>query len=77
MNQLAISEICSIDRYQSERVDIFPSRASIDWFIRKHRQRLWESRAIIAPTGRKLISPQAFDSLVIEIGAEATTGRFR
>lgn len=77
MSHLDISEICSVDRYQTERTEIFPSRASIDWFIRKHRQRLWERKAIIAPTGRKLIAPQAFDSLVLEIGSEASAEHCR
>lgn len=77
MGQIEISQLCSIDQYQSERATIFPSRASLDWFIRKHRGRLLDQRAIISPTGRKLISRTAFDSLVLEIGSETASSLAR
>ena len=77
MGQIDISHLCSIDHYQSERATIFPSRASLDWFIRKHRGRLLDHLAIVAPTGRKLISPNAFDRVVVEVGAETATSLAR
>ncbi len=57
------------------RTTIFPSEASLGWFIRKNKARLVESGAILAPTGRKLINPQVFDQVVLEIGSEAVLGR--
>ncbi len=57
------------------RESIFPSEASLGWFIRKNKARLIERGAILAPTGRKLINPAAFDQVVVEIGEEAVAGQ--
>ena len=59
------------------RESIFPSEASLGWFVRKNKARLVERGAILAPTGRKLINPEVFDQVVLEIGTEAVTGHFR
>ena len=50
------------------REHIFPSDASLDWFIRKNREHLIKNNALLMPAGRKLINQDAFDLAVIEIG---------
>ena len=52
----------------SGREHIFPSDASLEWFIRKNRGHLIKNNALLMPTGRKLINQDAFDLAVFEIG---------
>ena len=66
-----LSNLRTLSEYRSEgRSHIFPSQASLDWFIRKHKKRIIECGAILAPTGRKLINIEVFDQLVLEIGTQ-------
>ena len=56
------------DYRESGRTDIFPSPASLQWFIRCNKSALIERKALLMPTGRKLINPVAFDQVVIDVG---------
>ena len=58
------------------REHIFPSDASLDWFIRKNREHLIKNNALLMPAGRKLINQDAFDLAVIEIG-KITAEKYR
>ena len=69
INQLSVLRTPS-DYRSDGRSHIFPSQASLDWFIRKNKSKLLNSGAILAPTGRKLIDTHIFDQLVLEIGSE-------
>jgi hypothetical protein len=55
--------------YRAAREVVFPTAESLRWFMRQHRADLVARGAIVAPTGRKLVSPGAFDSVVLEVGA--------
>ena len=46
------------------RTNLFPTKASLDWFIRKHRHKLVKEKAIVFPTGRRLIKPLNFDEYI-------------
>jgi hypothetical protein len=61
--------------YQAARANVFPSEESLRWFVRQHRDELIAAGAIVAPAGRKLISPQAFDKAVLSIGARLLSAR--
>ena len=57
--------LASPDEYRNDgRCNIFPTKASLDWFIRKHRHSLIKNKALVYPTGRKLISPERFDQFI-------------
>lgn len=56
-------------QYVADRNQIFPSEAAFDWFVRKNRTQLVEARALVRPTGRWLVQPDAFDQAVLMIGA--------
>ena len=56
------------DYRESGRTEIFPSPASLQWFIRCNKSALIERKALLMPTGRKLINPVAFDQVVIDVG---------
>ena len=74
MIEFAISSLVSPEAYRTEgRTHVFPSPASLSWFIRKHKQRLLKQNALVSPTGRKLINPQPFDAVIIEVAHALTT----
>ena len=54
--------------YRSGREHIFPSDASLHWFIRKNKVRLAQAGAILKPAGRIMINQNKFDSAVLKIG---------
>ena len=56
------------DYRESGRTDIFPSSASLQWFIRCNKSALIEHKALLMPTGRKLIDPVAFDLVILDVG---------
>lgn len=76
MNTVA-ADMLPLPEYQQQRQAIFPSQDSLRWFIRQHHAELVEQRALLMPAGKKLISPSAFDSVVVEIGARLAAGRKR
>ncbi len=64
-----LSKLTTPTEYRSKgREHIFPSDASLDWFIRKNRGHLIKNHALLMPAGRNLINQDAFDLAVIEIG---------
>ena len=69
---VSISHLVSpADYLISGRITVFPSMASLRWFIRKHQSLLLKRGALLIPTGRrKLIHAEIFDEVVLEIGRE-------
>lgn len=57
------------DSYVEKRPEIFVSKESFNWFLRKNRDELIREGALIRPTGHWLINPNAFDRVVLAIGA--------
>lgn len=55
-------------QYRNNREHIFPSDASLQWFIRKNKAALAKAGAILKPAGHILINQNKFDDVVLEIG---------
>jgi len=53
------------------RTHIFPSEASLQWFIRKNKDLLIQASALLCPTGRTLIDANHFDEVVYTVGTNA------
>lgn len=64
-NLLALTNLM---QYRSGREHIFPSDASLQWFIRKNKAVLAQAGAILKPAGHILINQSKFDVAVLEIG---------
>jgi hypothetical protein len=66
------NSVCALlnpERYRNlGRTEVFPSESSLQWFIRKHKDRLINCGALLAPTSRKLINPPSFDEVVLAVG---------
>lgn len=63
----AVEGWLDFDQYQVERSGVFPSRHALDWFSRKHRDRLQSAGAIKMVRGRKKIVPPKFDAVAIDV----------
>lgn len=59
------------DYISDGRTHIFPSEASLQWFIRKNKNLLIQSSALLSPTGRTLIDASHFDEVVYTVGTNA------
>jgi hypothetical protein len=53
------------------RAHIFPSESSLQWFIRKNKTLLIQSKALLNLTGRTLINSSHFDEVVLEVGTQS------
>lgn len=58
-------------KYREPRPNVFPSKGSLDWFIRCHREELIKARALLLIAGKWHVSPRRFDAVVLEIGQRA------
>lgn len=68
INRLA--QLISPDAYQAERAHIFPSKTSLQWFMRTRRDELIKAKALTSPTGRIMIDAFEFDQVVLRVGHE-------
>ncbi len=66
-----LNNLKTINEYIQDRRNVFPSKPSIEWFIRKHKSHLLEAGALSMPTGRTLINSEIFDQAVLDIGQKA------
>lgn len=55
--------------YQTKAAGLFPSIASLDWFIRAHRIELAQERAIVKLRGEVFIDQERFPDAIKKIGA--------
>jgi hypothetical protein len=69
---IALNQLRTPKDYISDgRTHIFPSEASLQWFIRKNKNLLIQSSALLCPTGRTLIDANQFDQVVYTVGTNA------
>lgn len=53
----------------------FPTEDSLKWFVRRHRQALVDSGALILITGRMRFHPEKFQAAAVEIGRRGAEKR--
>jgi hypothetical protein len=76
VSENTVAGLKSPDEYRADRAHIFPSPGSLEWFVRRHRERLIDKGALLVIAGRTQIDPSAFDQTVLEVGAsEAESAR--
>lgn len=64
----AIANLELVEDYRSKRTHLFPSAQSLEWFVRKNRDELVKAGALLLPTGRWMVRPEAFDQVVVRVG---------
>lgn len=63
-----LGALVSIQDYQRANANVFPSRGSVEWFVRQHKLNLIEARAIYIITRRTLLHAQRFNAYVLKVG---------
>lgn len=64
-----LSCLSSVAGYRDARQNIFPSRGSLDWFIRRNKPELIETGALLFIAGQWRVHTDRFDRCVLDIGA--------
>ena len=79
MGNLSVSldSLQSLEDYQIQQRNIFPSRPSIDWFVRVHKKELIEAGALVLLTGKSVVNPTAFSQTVLSIGQRTALARLK
>jgi len=71
MHEVTLNSLLALTnptQYRIGREHIFPSDASLQWFIRKNKVALAKAGAVVKPAGHILINQNKFDVAVLEIG---------
>lgn len=71
---MALNNLLSMEDYQKSRSHIFPSKSSLEWFLRVNREVLMELNALSWPTRRLMVNELAFDNAVLIVGQRALQG---
>ena len=66
MAKISLDCLKSPTDYLSAAKNVFPSEASLKWYIRRHRQDLIAAGALLIINRRSLIDPPRFDAVVIQ-----------
>ncbi len=66
-----LSRLKTRKAYRTGHEEVFPSDASLDWFVRRNHAKLKEARAIYEIGGRVLIDPPVFNLVALEVGSAA------
>ncbi len=66
-----VSSLVPMVEYQRSRAHLFPSIASMQWFVRSHRAALIAGDALVLVAGRYLVAPEAVDAFAMRAGKEA------
>jgi hypothetical protein len=65
-----VARLVPTEGYREPRAHLFPSRESLAWFIRRHRDDLVAAGALRIPTGRWLGDPDAFDRFALGLSSK-------
>ncbi|WBY02758.1 hypothetical protein PE066_04260 [Ramlibacter tataouinensis] len=70
-----LDDLLPFDAYREMRLEVFPSRTSLEWFTRRNRDKLIEKGALFLIAGRKLVQPERYDEVVRAEGQRAAEAR--
>ena len=73
-----VTELPPLDEYVElqdllDSVKAFPTEDSVRWFVRRNRDALASTGAVIIITGRMRYHPERFKQAAVEIGQRAAT----
>lgn len=71
MQQATLSGLVKLAGFREQRQHLFPSKSSLDWFVRQNRGHLVEAGALLMHTGQWFVDPERFDECVVEVAQKA------
>ncbi len=72
-----LDQLIALSEFHESVRSIFPSAASLRWFVRVNRRELVDAGALVQLAGRHFIAPERFAAVAHEIGARAAANRRR
>lgn len=67
-----LSQVMPLETYRADRVHLLPSRGSLQWLVRQHKDRLVQCGALLLIRGTWYVNARPFDAELLAIGqAEA------
>jgi hypothetical protein len=73
----ALARVSPVRKYQADRLEYFPSKGSIDHFLRTHRSSLVECGALLMVRGVWHVNADLFDQAVLDIGRQEAARAIR
>lgn len=71
METSTLDTVAPLESYRESRQHIFPSRSSMEWYVRQHKQALVTSGALLIIRKSWHANAMLFDQCVIAEGAKA------
>lgn len=65
-----VSQVIRLEQYREERSQVFPTKGSIDWCVRRHKARLINGGGLLLMRNTWHVNPAAFDAVLLEIMQE-------
>jgi len=72
--QTSLRDVVPVTEYQAENAHVFPSKPSVDWFIRQHKKELVNGGAIVKIAKRWMVHPHLFATVSLTIGKRNAQG---
>jgi hypothetical protein len=69
--------LLTLQEYGAKRGNVFPSKTSMAWFVRQHKEALVRSGALLMITGRWFVDAERFDAYVLSEGSRAALAHTR
>lgn len=66
-----VADLVGLNAYRAARQHLFPSEGSLQWYLRRHRDRLIAAGALKLHAGRWLVHAPSFDAFVLELATAA------
>lgn len=66
MSSHCLEDLRRPPEYQQARAHVFPSRGSIEWYIRVHRDKLLRAKALLKVGGQVFVHAERFDAFVLD-----------
>jgi hypothetical protein len=73
----ALLGLLALQEYGAKRCNVFPSKTSMAWFVRQHKEALVSSGALLMITGRWFVDADRFDTYVLSEGGRAAVAHTR
>jgi hypothetical protein len=70
-----VEDVRKLTEYREARKHIFQSDSALQWFVRKHRQRLIDAGALVLLSGQWHACEKNFDDCVLLVGQDAAKKR--
>lgn len=70
MTDTVLDGVMPLQQFREKRQAFFPSRGSLDWYVRTHKRRLVVEGALLMMRGAWHVYADAFDKAILDIASD-------